>query len=102
MNGFYRASISDGENLSNKVIFNSKLNERIESELMGEGKVTTIKLEVVDILDKVLVGVMQYTVIEEGPTHVGEARYVGSDFYRQLKPRGCFTPSRFKKKQLFK
>ena len=100
-NGFYRASISDGENLSNKVLFNSKLNKRIEAELVGEAKVTTIKLEIVDILESVLVGVLEYTVIGEGPRHVGDATFVGEAFYRRLKPRGCLTPSRMRKKTLF-
>ena len=100
LNGLYRGTISDGEKMSNKV-FHTKLNERIENELVGEGKVTAIKLEIHQILQKVLVGVTEYTVIEEGPRHVGDATFVGTEFYRQLKPRGCFTPSRFKKNQLF-
>ena len=100
-NGVYRGSISDGENLSNKVLFNSKLHRRIEAELIGEAKVTTIKLEIVEILESVLVGVLEYTVIGEGPKHVGDATFVGEAFYRRLKPRGCLTPSRMRKKTLF-
>ena len=46
------------------------LNRRIEAELVGETMVTTIKLEIVDILESVLVGVLEYTVIGEGPKHV--------------------------------
>ena len=61
--GFIRGSISDGVNFSNKVLFNSKLNEQIEKDLEGEGKVTTIRLDIIDILEDVLVGVMGYTVI---------------------------------------
>ena len=77
-------------------------NERIRNELVGDGKVTTIKLEIVEVLQDVLVGVLDYTVISEGPVHVGDAAFVGNDFYRKLKPRGCFTPSRRRKKLLFK
>ena len=50
VNKLYRASISDGEKRSNKVIFNAKLNKRIEEELVGEGRVSTVKLEIVEII----------------------------------------------------
>ena len=101
-NGLFRGTISDGENFSNKVLFNEKLNDRVREELIGEGKVTEIKLEIVEVLQGVIVGIVDYTKMREGPHHVGEAAYVGNDFYRQFKPRGCFTPSRMKKRQLFK
>ena len=61
----------------------------------------TIKLEIIDILKSVLVGVLEYTVIVEGPKHVGDATFVGDAFYRRLKPRGCLTPSQMRKKTLF-
>ena len=77
-------------------------NERIRNELVGDGKVTTIKLEIVEVLQDVLVGVLDYTVMSEGLVHVGDATFVGNEFYRKLKPRGCFTPSRMRKKLLFK
>ena len=101
VNKLYRASISDGEKRSNKVIFNAKLNKRIEEELVGEGRVSTVKLEIVEIIQDVLVGVMEYTKLGEGPPHVDSA-FVGDAFYKSLRPRGCYTPSRMKKKQLFK
>ena len=101
INKLYRASISDGENRSNKVIFNSKLNDRIEEELIGVGRVSTIKLEIVEVLQDVLVGIMAYTKICEGPKHI-DAAFVGYDYYKTLRTRGCFTPSRMKKRQLFK
>ena len=56
----------------------------------------------VKVLENVLVGVINYTKLGNGPTNIGHAKYVGEAFYRTLKPRGCYTPSRFKKKQLFK
>ena len=56
-NGYYRASISDGKDLSNKVLFESKLNERVKKEL-----------------------VLDFTKLEEGPHHVGQARFVGDAF----------------------
>ena len=46
-NGYYRASICDGEQMSNKVLFHSNLNNQVENELVGEGKVSTVKLEIV-------------------------------------------------------
>ena len=33
-------------------------NERIRNELVGDGKVTTIKLEIVEVLQDVLVGAL--------------------------------------------
>ena len=96
VNKLYRASISDGENRSNKVVFHAALNRRIETELIGEGKVTKIKLESVDILKDVIIGILAYTNLGEGPEHI-DAKYVGDNFYKTLKPRGCFTPSRMKK-----
>ena len=44
---------------------------------------------------------MEYTKLGEGPPHVDSA-FVGDAFYKSLRPRGCYTPSRMKKKQLFK
>ena len=67
-------------------------NERIRNELVGDGKVTTIKLEIVEVLQDVLVGVLDYTVMSEGLVHVGDTTFVGNEFYRKLKPRGCFIP----------
>ena len=101
-NGYYRASISDGKDLSNKVLFESKLNERVKKELVGEGRVSVIKLEQVDVLEDCIIGVLDFTKLEEGPHHVGQARFVGDAFYRNLKPRGIFTPSRMRKQRLFK
>ena len=101
VNKLYRASISDGEKRSNKVIFNAKLDKRIEEELVGEGRVSTVRLEIIEILQDVLVGIMDYTKLGEGPTHV-DSSFVGDTFYKSLRPRGCYTPSRMKKKQLFK
>ena len=69
--------------------------------MVGETKVTTIKLEIVDIFESVLVGVLEYTVIGEGHKYVGDATFVGEAFYRRLKPRGCLTLSRMRKKTLF-
>ena len=77
------------------------MNELIENELVGEGKVSIIKLEIVDILQGAIVGILDYMKISDGPDNIGQATFVGNDFYRKLKPRGCYTPSRFKKKQLF-
>ena len=88
--------------MSSKVLFYSNLNNQVENELVGEGKVSTVKLEIVEVLDKVIVGVMNFTKICDGPEHVGEAAFVGHEYYRQLKPRGCYTPSRMNKRQLFK
>ena len=48
--GFYRASISDGGDFSNKVLFNAKLDEKVKDELVGEGRVSIVKLDVIDIL----------------------------------------------------
>ena len=66
-------------------------------ELVGDGKVTTIKLEIVEIIKDVIIGVLVFTVIEEGPRHVGDASFVGYAFYREMRPRGCLTPSRMNK-----
>ena len=101
-NGFYRAAISDGEVLSNKVLFNSKLNKKVEDELVGEGRVSVVKLEIIDVLQDCIIGVQAFKKLGEGPAHVGEAQFLGDEYYRSLKPRGCFTPSRMKKKTLFK
>ena len=101
-NGFFRASISDGKDRSNKVLFNAKLNEQIENELVGPGKVSVVKLDITDILEKTIVGVMAYTRLGDGPKHVGDAKFLGDSYYRSLKPRGCMTPSRMKKTKLFK
>ena len=101
LNKLYRASISDGEKRSNKVVFHADLNEQVEAELVGDGRVSTIKLESVDILKDVIVGILRYVKLGDGPEHV-DAEYVGDSFYKTLKPRGCFTPSRMKRNQLFK
>ena len=101
-NGFYRASIADGEDFSNKVLFNSKLNEKVKEELVGEGRVSIVRLDIIDILQNCIVGVQAFTKLSEGPAHVGQAQFLGEPFYRSLKPRGCYTPSRMKKKVLFK
>ena len=101
-NGFYRASISDGTDLSNKVLFNAKLNKQVEEELIGDGKVSIVRIDTSDILEKTIIGVMAFTKLGEGPQHVGEAQFLGDAFYRGLKPRGCMTPSRMKKNRLFK
>ena len=42
----------DGKDLSNKVLFNSKLNKQVEDELVGEGKVSVIRIDMSDILEK--------------------------------------------------
>ena len=60
-NGFFRASISDGEFLSNKVLFNSKLNKKVEEELVGEGRVSTVKLDIIDVLQDCIIGVQAFT-----------------------------------------
>ena len=82
-------------------MLNAKLDKRIEEELVGEGRVSTVKLEIVEILQDVLVGIMDYTKLGEGASHV-DSSFVGDTFYKSLRPRGCYTPSRMKKKQLFK
>ena len=74
----------------------------IINELVCDGKVTTIKLEIVEVLQDVLVGVLEYTVMSEGLVHVGDDTFVANEFYRKLKPRCCFTPSHMRKKLLFK
>ena len=56
-NGFYRASISDGGDFSNKVLFNAKLDEKVKDELVGEGRVSIVKLDVIDILQNCIIGV---------------------------------------------
>ena len=86
--------------LSNNVLFNSKLNKQIEDELVGEGKVSVIRIAMSDILEKTIVGVMGYTKLEEGPDHVGDAQFLGNTYYRGLKPRGIMTPSRMKRTKL--
>ena len=101
-NGFYRASISDGKDLSNKVLFNSKLNKQVEDELEGPGKVSVVRIDMSDILEKTIIGVMAYTKVGEGPNHVGDAQFLGDKYYRGLKPRGIMTPSRMRKNKLFK
>ena len=99
-NGFYRASISDGTDLSNKVLFNAKLNKQVEEELIGDGKVSIVRIDTSDILEKN--DNWCHGILAEGPQHVGEAQFLGDAFYRGLKPRGCMTPSRMKKNRLFK
>ena len=101
-NGYYRASISDGADLSDKVIFDTKLNDRIEKELLGEAKVSIVRLDQVNIFQKCIVGVVDYVKLGDGPLHVGEARYLGAAFYRGLQPRGVLTPSCMRKHKLFK
>ena len=98
----FRASISDGEDFSNKVLFNAKLNDKIKEELVGDARVSIVRLDMIDILQDCIVGVQGFTKLDEGPAHVGDARFLGEPFYRSLKPRGCFTPSRMKKRALFK
>ena len=73
-NGYFKASISDGRDLSNKVLFESKLDERVKKELVGEGRVSLIKLEQLNVLEDCIIGVLDYTKLEEGPQHVGQAR----------------------------
>ena len=62
-NGLFRGTISDGENLSNKVVFN----DRVREELIGEGKVTEIKLEIVEVLQGVIVGIVDFTKMRDVP-----------------------------------
>ena len=76
VNGYYRGSISDGDKMSNKVMFSPKISRKVLDELVGDGKVTTIKLEIVEIIKDVIIGVIEFTVIEEGPRHVGDASFV--------------------------
>ena len=79
-----RGSISDGEKMSNKVMFSPKISRKVLDELVRDGKVTTIKLEIVEIIKDVIIGVLEFTVIEEGPRHVGDASFVGDSFYREM------------------
>ena len=37
------------------------------------------------ILQGVLVGIMEYTKLGDDPLNIGEARFVGENFYRQSK-----------------
>ena len=84
------------------MLFNSKLNEKVKEELVGEGRVSIVRLDIIDILQNCIVGVQAFTKLSDGPAHVGQAQFLGEPFYRSLKPRGCYTPSRMKKKVLFK
>ena len=94
--GSYRASISDGLKFSTNVFFDPKLNEDVEDSL--ENKVSVVKLEAVDIVQKCIVVVSRFTRIGDGPINMGGAQFVGEAFYRKLKPRGFLTPSRMKSK----
>ena len=63
---------------------------------------STVKRDIIDVLQDCIIGLQAFTKLCEGPDHVGEARFLGDKYYRSLKPRGCFTPSMMKKKALFK
>ena len=76
-----RGSISDGRDMSNKVVFDEKLYDQVSDELLGEGKVSIVRLDIVDILQGCLVGVKAFTKNEFGPSHVGQAQFLGTKFY---------------------
>ena len=80
---------SNGKDLPNKLLFNSKLNKKVNDELVGPGKVSIVRLNVTAILEKTIVGVMAFTRLDDGPDHVGDAQFLGDTFYRVLKPRGA-------------
>ena len=101
-NGYYRAGISDGMERSNKLLFHPTLNAQVERELLGEeGKVSIVKLDDVEILKGFVIGVINFTRIGDGPQHVGDAVFLGDNYYKTLRPKGCLTPSRMPKKGLF-
>ena len=87
--GCYRASICDGERISTNLYFDPWLNNRVEDELCGQqGKISIIRLEMTEIVQKCVVAVQRYKKIADGPFNIGR------EFYKKLKPRGILTPSR--------
>ena len=93
--GAFRCSISDGLKFSTNVFFDPKICEEVEKNLLD--KVSIVKLEIVEILQKCIVAIQQYTRLGDGPQNMGGAQFVGASFYRKYKPRGFLTPSRIKK-----
>ena len=89
--GTFRCSISDGFKFSTNVFFDPKISEDVEKDLVD--KVSIVKLEIVEIIQKCVVIVSKYTRFEDGPRNMGGAQFVGESFYRKYKARGYLTPS---------
>ena len=67
-NGLYPSSISDGRRFSNKVIFKDTLTDKVEKELLG--KIMIVKLESTEIIKGAVIGVIDVTILEDGPQSV--------------------------------
>ena len=94
--GLYRGSISDGRKFSNKVLFKRDLCGSVVDHLLDRIKI--VRLDSVEIIKGAVVGVVSFTVLEDGPRSVGEAVFIGDEYYRKLKPRGIYSPSRLRGK----
>ena len=94
--GLYRGSISDGRKFSNKVLFKPDLCGSVIDDLLDRIKI--VRLDSVEIIKGAVVGVVLFTVLEDGPRSVGEAVFIGDEYYRKLKPRGIYSPSRLRGK----
>ena len=76
--------------------FYPKISASVQNDL--EDKVSIVKLEITEIIEKCVVAVSMYTRLEDGPRNMGGAQFVGESFYRKFKPRGFLTPSRMRSK----
>ena len=61
-------------------------------------RIKIVRLDSVEIIKGAVVGVVSFTVLEDGPRSVGEAVFIGDEYYRKLKPRGIYSPSRLRGK----
>ena len=57
-----------------------------------------VKLESTDIIKGAVIGVIDVTILEDGPQSVGEAQFVGEDYFKKLKSRGIRSPSKLRGK----
>ena len=93
-NAHYRGSISDGRTFSTRVVFKDTLNQIVENELLD--KIKVVRLDNTEVIKGAVIGVLDFAVIVDGPDSLGEAVFVGEDYYKKLKSRGINSPSKLR------
>ena len=57
-----------------------------------------VKLESTEKIKGAVIGVIDVTILEDGPQSVGKAQFVGDDYYKELQSRGIRSPSKLRGK----
>ena len=98
--GCYRASITDGEDLSNNLYLVGSL-EKAEAELLG--KISVINLAASDLVinQKVVILASDFSLLGPGPSprKMGGIKVLSEQYFRGLRPgKAALTPSRMSRK----